>query len=367
MLQNLKSVMITNIDLNFYKENGYLIIRNFLTKDKISKLNKRYKELRRKLAKQSKIKQEDYDKEISQIRDIWRLEEDYNRLILKEEISLTAPLFFLDQSCRLLHDHIINKPINNNGIVPWHQDYTYWPTDNPNGLSFWLPFSDLDANAGVLQVVPKSHLWGEDKPIDFMNDEKDFSNHNIQYLTVNKGDLVILDALTWHRSSNNISVKERIAYITLWISTSSRYAPKHASWHPVNDNVEVNEGEVLNDNWFPVIGTKKIMNQKTPYRYNDSTEDMSKITMFNASKITRNFLQKHLEKEENIWQYLYDENNLKDAVHKLTDLFKLSKNNEKELQEILHSMSINGMAYQNHRARNVYNKSYVKFKKIFKI
>lgn len=357
--------MITKNDIQFYKENGYLIINNFLSKQKVNNLNANYDYLRKKLAKKSLIKYSDYQKEISQIRDIWKYDEVFKSLILKEEIAKITPLFFKEKSCRLLHDHIINKPLENNGTVPWHQDYTYWPTDNPNGLSLWLPFNDLDEKSGVLEVVPKSHLWGEKTPVDFINDTNDFSNYDVKYLTVNKGDLVVLDALTWHRTSENTSVKERKAYISLWIPSNSRYAPKHASWHPVNDNITVSANEELNADWFPVIGKKVNKEQKHTYKDNTLSENTVKFTMYNASKITSKFLCEQLKLNENIWLFLYDKENRKKAIKTLINKFELNISCETELNEVLLSMSINGIAYQNHRARNVYNKSYVKFKKIF--
>lgn len=357
--------MITTNDIKFYKENGYLIIRDFLSTQKIDELNMNYNQLRKELAKQAFIKYEDYQKEISQIRDIWKYNEAFKNLILRDEIAKVAPVFFKDGSCRLLHDHIISKPLNNNGIVPWHQDYTYWPTDNPKGLSLWLSFSDLDKDAGVLEIIPKSHILGEEKPMDFINDVKEFSSSDVKYLTVNKGDLVVLDALIWHKTSKNTSISERSAYISLWIPGNSRYAPKHASWHPVNDNITVNENEILNEDWFPVIGNRVKEEQKHLYKDNSSTDNMEKITMYNASKIARFFLQKHLTVKNEIWSYLYLEKNRLEAIHLLIAKFKLSKTLKNELNEILLSMAINGIAYQNHRGRNVYNKSYVSFKKIF--
>lgn len=357
--------MIAANDIQFYRENGYLVIHNFLPKQKINKLSINYDSLRKKLARQSSIKYSDYQKEISQIRDIWKHDEDFKNLILKEEIAEITPLFFRSKSCRLLHDHIINKPLGNNGTIPWHQDYTYWPTDNPNGLSAWLPFSDLDKNSGVLEVIPKSHLWGEQTPVDFINDTNDFSKSNITYVTVKKGDLVILDALTWHKTSENISIKERKAYISLWIPSNSRYAPKHASWHPVNDNITVNQNEELNDDWFPVIGNNNRKKQKHTYKDNTSTENMQKITMYNASKVVRNFICEQLDLNKDLWSYLYMEENRNKAIDKLVKKFDLNEVHKKKLSEILLSMSINGIAYQNHKGRNVYNKSYIEFKKIF--
>jgi len=358
--------MITNENLQFYKENVYLIIHEFLSSEKVDELSSKYDALRIRLANSASIKISDYQEEISQVRDIWKYEEAFKKLILDDEIAQTAPLFFEDNSCRLLHDHIINKPLGNNGTVPWHQDYTYWPIDNPNGLSFWMPFSDLDENSGVLEVVSKSHLWGEEAPIDFINDKKDFTNYDVKHLTANKGDLVILNALAWHRTSENTSVKERKAYIVLWIPSNSKYAPKHACWHPVNDNITVKENEELNNDWFPVIGNIKSRSKIYKYIDNSSTENMDTITMYNASKVARVFLQKHLNIDNDVWHFLYNEKNRSNAIQILLNKFNLNQAITNDLDKIILSMSINGLAYQNHRARNVYNKSYVNFKEIFK-
>jgi ectoine hydroxylase-related dioxygenase (phytanoyl-CoA dioxygenase family) len=366
MLLKSKNVLITTEQLNFYKKNGYLIISNFISPFKLDQLNARYTALRKNLARQSFLLELDYENEISQVRDIWKYDKYFEKLILEDEIAHTVPLFFNEGSCRLLHDHIINKPIGNNGVIPWHQDYTYWPIDNPNGLSFWLPFSDLGSTSGVLEVIPKSHTFGEEQPIDFMNDVKYFSPNEIKYLTVKKGDLVVLDALTWHRTSMNTSTITRNAYISLWIPTNSRYAPEHASWHPVNDNIKVKNGEILNEDWFPVIGKNVFESVLHKYVDNSGTEKMEKITMFNASKVAKKFLIKNLDMKEDLWKYLYSKKNRSFAVNTLVSKFQLKGQDVVELNKVLLSMAINGIAYQSHRGRNVYNSAYIKFKKIFK-
>jgi len=357
--------MISEKELSSYQTNGYLIIKNVLNRENIDELKSKYKLLRKSLASIASIDFEDYEREISQIRDLWKFDDVFRDLILEKEIAQLAPRFFKQNSCRLLHDHVINKPIGRNGVVPWHQDYTYWPTDNPNGLSFWLAFNDLDKDAGVLEVVPGSHLWGEEKPVDFMNDNKVFDESSTEKLAVNKGDLVILHSLTWHRTIENISVDERIAYITLWIPTDSKYTPKHASWHPVNDNINVAEGETLNDDWFPVIGNRISSDQQVEYRNNTHTEEMNTITMFNASKIARNFLIKELEIEGDIWRQLYLPENRREAVQVLAQKHNLNNQKTSELNDVILSMAVNGLAYQDHRARNVYNDSYIKLKSLF--
>ncbi len=57
--------MISESQLHFYKENGYLIINDFLSSEKIDELSASYLKLREKLSEQAGISFEDYQKEIS--------------------------------------------------------------------------------------------------------------------------------------------------------------------------------------------------------------------------------------------------------------------------------------------------------------
>ncbi len=357
--------MISQKEIDAYHEQGYLIIRNFISDEKVEQLRLRYHSLRKKLSEASNIQYEDYEREISQVRDIWKFDDDYRRLLLEDEIARAVPQFFANKSGRLLHDHIIHKPKGNNGIVPWHQDYTYWPVDQSNGLSFWIPLEDLDEQSGVLEVIPKSHSKGEEAPVDFINNQKQFPKNDIRFLTVNKGDLVVLHSLTWHRTSENISVPQRTAYISLWIDSQAKYAPKHADWHPVNDNVTVNEGEILNEDWFPSVGLSQKKSAGTNYVDNSSIEKKNTITMFNASKVVRKFLTKKIGQKDCIWTYLYSKENRMATVDVLDQRKAFTPQDKKEIDASLLSLAINGLAYKHHRGRNVYNKSYVTFKKYF--
>ena len=227
---------------------------------------------------------------------------------------------------------------------------------------------DLDENAGVLEVIPKSHKKGEEKPVDFINDKLDFSNESTIKLTANKGDLVILHCLTWHKTGKNTSVDNRIAYIALWIPSYSKYQPIHANWHPVNDNVKVKPGEILNDDWFPVVGEYKNSIEEIPLKH-FGPDHGDRFTMFNASKKVKSFLlnKLNLSPEIDIWSELYNKDKRNEIVLKLTKQFNFSDTNKVLLDRSLKDMAINGISYNKHRARNVYNKSYVAFKNLFEL
>jgi ectoine hydroxylase-related dioxygenase (phytanoyl-CoA dioxygenase family) len=62
---------------------------------------------------------------------------------------------------RFWHDQVFAKPPHHPGVVPWHQDYSYWTRTAPaRHVTLNLMLDDADAENGCLQFVPGSHRWG---------------------------------------------------------------------------------------------------------------------------------------------------------------------------------------------------------------
>ncbi len=62
---------------------------------------------------------------------------------------------------RFWHDQVFAKPPQHSGVVPWHQDYSYWTRTAPAcHITINLLLDDADEENGCLQFVPGSHRWG---------------------------------------------------------------------------------------------------------------------------------------------------------------------------------------------------------------
>jgi UDPglucose 6-dehydrogenase len=261
------------------------------------------------------------------------------------------------QGTRLLHDHIICKPHKgHNDKIPWHQDSMFWPVDSP-GVSSWTPFLDVGLDDGCLQVIDMSHLGGCDSPVDFMAKEKDeFPEDAVQvFLPVSKGDTILIHSLTWHRSSPNTGSHDRPVHIGLWVHADSKWRPDLVDWHPVNEHVETEPLARMEGAMFPFFG--KIEPLSSPDEdIHTGTIRHNAISMYDASKIVANQMRLITGVEENLPVILGDKNNIEVIVQETIKLeFSTS---EQIVTEALERLRISFLAYEKHRARNVYNSAY---------
>lgn len=368
---------LTATQIQFFHTNGYLVVRDIISTLDIEKAKTAFGNLMHRFAEECNINYADYSNTISQIRDLWKHEPVFNKFTLQSILPKFAAKLMGRPAARLLHDHLINKPFNNSSTVPWHQDYSYWPVDHSFGLSTWMPLDNVDMDSGALEVISGSHLYGEEKPIDFINDSRlEFDKHpDKAILEVSQGDIVFLHSLTWHKTSPNTSMPQRRAYINLWIPPESRYTPLHSDWHPVNYNVTVNENELLNEDWFPIVGDDDNFDQypRGVLKYKNTVIDDDDLTMYNASKQIKAVLTKQLKKhinefessQDNAYEFLLGENNRKRFICALGNSKTDGIMSVKEAEDCLKNLAINFVAWKKHKARNIYNQYYIDFTKIF--
>ncbi len=58
--------------------------------------------------------------------------------------------------------HMILKPAKYGRETPWHQDEAYWnPAALHHGLSVWTPLDEASLESGCMQFIPRSHLTEE--------------------------------------------------------------------------------------------------------------------------------------------------------------------------------------------------------------
>jgi len=240
---------------DFYKEKGYVIVTDVLTAAERERVQPAWHELVADSAEAAGIPPAEFEERFPQNRDLWSKSDVFHELLFQGRQGRVAGHFLETAGARLFHDHAILKPQRRSHAIPWHQDSAYWPVDRV-GNSLWTPTDSVSSEGGCLKVLAGSHLDGPGEPQDFLRPDgtnRDGDNRLV-YLAVEQGETVVLNGLTWHGSDPNRSCHDRLAYLTLWIPGSARFAPQHADWHPTAAHIEVEEGAIIEGEWFPLFG-----------------------------------------------------------------------------------------------------------------
>lgn len=356
---------------SFYEQHGFVVIRNAFGSEALDTSIAELDSLRAVFAQDMGLSLTEYDQRICQWRDLWMHSPRFDSLLRTESMIDSVQNFMGEDSIQLLHDHVIRKPFSAlNETVPWHQDFPFWPVDTPNSLSCWVPMEDVNEHGGCLEVIAGSHFWGASPPVDFIMDPRDFSSRDdIVRIPVNRGSMVVLNSLTWHRSNPNENTgTNRPAYIALWVPSHARYRPDLAGWHPVNEHVSVQLGEHLNEDKFPIFGdrvrTLQASSAVTELHAGPGVENKY-MSMFEAAPKIANQISRIAGLDDSASSslpVLIRDDKIRKAVFEAS--VKASILNPNQLQwfeELLESMLVNSEAFQKHRARNIYNDAYAQW------
>lgn len=161
---------ISNEQIEFYKENGFLVIEDFLNEDELKDWQTTVvagvEERNGVKIPGSMIKtgEEDginedaeyFGKVFDQIINLWQTDENVKELILDERIGEMAAKLSDSHGIRPWHDQaLFKKPWAN--PTAWHVDTPFWSFSNREALSIWIALDDATLENGCLYFIPGSH------------------------------------------------------------------------------------------------------------------------------------------------------------------------------------------------------------------
>ncbi|MGI9437201.1 MAG: phytanoyl-CoA dioxygenase family protein [Geminicoccaceae bacterium] len=215
--------MISEQDVAFYNDNGYLVVQNVLSDGEIQELRQvteDFVERARRVSTHNEI----YDLEdshsaaeprVRRIKTPHVHHEAYARMVSQSNIlevlkKLWGPSIRFDVSKLNL------KAAGYGAPVEWHQDWAFYPHSNDDLAAVGIMMDDVDETNGPLMVIPGSHqgpildhhadgyFCGA---IDPRRGEVDFSK--AVELTGPAGSITVHHARTIHGSATNTSGKPR--------------------------------------------------------------------------------------------------------------------------------------------------------------
>ena len=160
------SLRLTDEQLSFYRENGYVAGLQLLTEEQVDALRREIDELTHPQYEDRELFYTYNSNESSNPNTIlfhalgaWRVRTGLHDVLWNPRFLMPAAQL-LDGPVRFWHDQIFYKPAHHGGVVAWHQDYSYWTRTQPMAhLSCWIGLDDSTVDNGCLQYVPRSHKW----------------------------------------------------------------------------------------------------------------------------------------------------------------------------------------------------------------
>lgn len=216
--------MLTDNQIDFFHDRGYLVFPNLLNQTEIQNYLEVYDQILGKTPKNSFLRSDlsgnqssDGEKEhITQVMLPSTINTQLGDTILYKKTSKLAKEL-LGNDMAFDFDMLINKPPKTGAITPWHQDEAYW-IDMPDkrAISIWVALDQATIDNGCMWYVPKSHLKPLRKHIQKVSNGPlhcKASENEANPTPLKSGDCVMHQGGTIHYSRGNTTWNSRRAYI----------------------------------------------------------------------------------------------------------------------------------------------------------
>lgn len=258
--------MLSKEQIEFYFDQGYLLIEAVLTPEELLKMQEITYDLIDKSRTATKSNdQYDLDKGHSaETPKLTRVKLPHKQHpffweVLKKSRMTDVLRQLLGENVLLQTSKLNAKAPGGGAAVEWHQDWAFYPHTNDDMLAFGVLLEDVSLENGPLQVIPGSHKG----PILSHNsdlgvfcgavhpEDPEFHLDQAVTLTGRAGSMSIHHARTLHGSAPNISDRARLmlfyeccaadAWPLMGAANYMQRLPQDAQWVDVLDRVVIGE------------------------------------------------------------------------------------------------------------------------------
>lgn len=196
---------------------------------------------------------------------IWRHDERFARAARNKALAKAACRLLGVEEVLLMEDNVIVKEPGSD-LVPFHQDYSYWPLETPSAITVWIALDDMDETNGSMHVARGTHGAGERLPLSFGDrrsfmaehwpgvDEvpQDMEAEGYEVITyrMSGGECGFHHAMVWHGSPPNRSDQRRIAYVVRYVAPGTIW---QGGVRMPYDDIGCRPGEPLTAEHFPRV------------------------------------------------------------------------------------------------------------------
>lgn len=158
---------LSDSQLADFERDGFLTGLRILNDEQLVALRERLELMRERMhALQSELHEvevawlERPDEAVLHFLGAWRVDELFHDLVFAPAVTSPLAQALGTRRLRFWHDQVFYKPPQHKGVVPWHQDYSYWTRATPAcHITMNIVLDDADEESGCLHFVPGSQRW----------------------------------------------------------------------------------------------------------------------------------------------------------------------------------------------------------------
>ncbi|MBO9408898.1 phytanoyl-CoA dioxygenase family protein [Shimia sp. R9_1] len=196
----------------------------------------------------------------------WQRIPEFQEVIETSQAAEIAAQLMQSQTVQMFHDHVLVKEPGTSMATPWHTDGPYYFVEGSQTISFWSPLDPV--KDATLRMVAGSHKW--EKPVlptRWVSEESFFPNED-DYMPIPDPDAEGMRVLEWemepgdavafnyhilHGARGNTATSRRRAFSLRLLGDDARYVERPGRTSPPFPGHEMQEGQKLREDWFPML------------------------------------------------------------------------------------------------------------------
>lgn len=212
---------MTEQELEFYRENGYVLLRGVLTPAECASMRQELHDLADRLSQKRSIDatwgsgreavKSATKTVIKHAHDVQFHIASMAKLLTDDRLTTPASQI-IGPNVQLHHNKMFIKPPENGSPFPMHQDQPFFPHDNDSMIAAIVHFDDAPLEKGCVRVVPGSHKLGalqHDPEGGWHLPYEDYPVEDATPCPAKAGDILFFSYLTIHGSGINTSDDSR--------------------------------------------------------------------------------------------------------------------------------------------------------------
>ena len=265
------SVYLPNLDseyiickekIEFFWQNGFVVLKNVLSKEEIEIYRKEIKDT---TYKRSKNNEKSFGGAFTQALNLRFDSKEVQKFCLSKRLGNIAADLTKVNAMRIFHEQALFKGPGDTKTY-WHQDQYFWPLDTKLHIGMWMPLIDLTKDMGLMRFVIGSHKKGNLDGISITNESEKYYENLIkkenmkvyELNSINAGDCTFHFNYTIHGAGLNVSDKVREAMVVTYYEDGAKLRKLDKMLDEVSDIYlgGRKEGEVANHPMNTVVYQK---------------------------------------------------------------------------------------------------------------